>query len=83
MSGNILLTYGVGFATLLSSMVEHSPAMPPVGAANLPQESLVTAAGSQSIHIPDSVGRHVNHQMSWDMQLHASSKLLQQSFPDI
>ncbi len=44
--------------------VEHSPAMLPVGAANLPQESLVTAAGSQSIHIPDSVGRHVNHQMS-------------------
>ncbi len=38
--------------------------MLPVGAANLPQESLVTAAGSQSIHIPDSVGRHVNHQMS-------------------
>ena len=38
---------------------EQSPAMPPVGTAFLPQETLVTAAGTQSVYIPDFVGNTV------------------------
>ncbi len=50
MSVIILATYGAGVATL-----QQSPAMLPVGAAFLPSETLVTAAGTQSVHIPDAV----------------------------
>ncbi len=44
--------------------VDRLPAMPPVGAAFLLQESPVTAASTQSVCIPDSVVKHAREEIS-------------------